>query len=143
MITMGVSWSWLYRRCALWGLAVGAGAGAGFGAFLGTGYFETVGGAATGALTGAVFAIPVALIPALLGAVIVTDAMERRDDFRRSLGIAFAATAVIINGALLLSVALWGDAEGVFVVLAGNAGALPVLWGAWASITKGYARDAS
>jgi hypothetical protein len=136
VITDTVSWTWLYRRCVLWGLATGAGAGAGFGALVGAGYFETVGGAAVGALTGAVFAIPIALIPSLLGAAVVAEAIYRRQDLRRSLGVGFAAVAAVVNAAWLIGIALWGDAAGAAYLLAGDAGALPMLWWGWASITR-------
>jgi hypothetical protein len=135
-----VTWSWLYRRAVLWGLATGAGAGAGFGAFAGAGYFRTVGGAATGALGGAVFAIPVALIPSVVGAAAVTGATYRREDFRWSLGVAFATVAAVINAGWLLGIALWSDGTGVLALLATDAGALPVLWWGWRSITRSAAR---
>jgi hypothetical protein len=136
MMTTSVSWSWLYLRCVLWGLAVGVGAGVGVGVPLGVAYFGTVGGAGSGALIGAVYAIPIALLPALLGAAVVASVTEGRDDFRRSLGIAFAVTAGVVNVALLLAIALWGDAVAVLVLLAGDAGALPMLWWTWASISR-------
>ena len=140
MITTTVSSSWLYVRCVLWGLATGAGAGAGLGAFLLGDYLGTVGGVASGALTGAVVGTLVALVPALIGAGIVTGAMHGSDDFTRSLGVTFAAVAAVINAACLVGIAGWGDGEGLLALLAADAGALPVLWWGWTSISKAAAR---
>lgn len=143
VMTAGRSFSWIYWRCLLWGLLTGAGAGAGFGALLaGTSYLGPASafpGALAGALWGALFAI----IPTLLIGVAVAQFLYERhseatavEDVRRDIGAAFAAVAILINAVALVGIVLTGGPLGVLLLLAGDLGAIPVLWWARASMTK-------
>ena len=129
-------WGWLFRRLVLWGVATGAGAGAAFAAFITIGSYLGPGAALPLALYGAVIGAIVALIPSLLGATIVTDAVRTRDDEGRVLATCFAIVAGVINAGLLVAILAYGDAYGLLVLLAGNAGGLPMLWWGHRRITR-------
>ncbi|HWI04727.1 MAG TPA: hypothetical protein VNT52_13030 [Acidimicrobiales bacterium] len=129
-------WSWLFRRLVLWGLATGAGAGATVGALLGADAYRSAGGALTGAMTGAVLGVIVALIPSLLGATVVTDAVRTRDNESRVLAVCFAIVAGVINVGSVTASLTYGDAYGLLILLAGNAGGLPMLWWGHRRITR-------
>ena len=127
-------WSWLFRRLVLWGLATGAGAGAAVAALITVGLWG-VGALAVG-LYGAVVGAIVALIPTLLGATVVTDAVRTRDDESRVLATSFAVVAGAINAGSVVAVVTYGDAYGLLLLLAGDAGGLPMLWWGHRRITR-------
>jgi hypothetical protein len=134
-MTADRSWAWIYWRCVLWGLATGAGAGAGFGALAaGTSYLGAA-SAFPGALAGAFYGAIFALIPTLLaGAAVAQFLWERQPNV--NIGTVFAVVAVVINAAALIGIVLAGDAYGLLLLLACDAGGLPMLWWARASMTK-------
>ena len=134
------SWSWIYWRCVAWGLATGAGAGAGFGALVsGTSYLGPA-SAFPGALAGAFYGAIFALIPTLLvGAAVAQFLWERQSN--ANIGIAFAVVAGVINAAALIGIVLVGDAYGVLLLLAGDLGAIPMLWWGRSSMAKRWVRE--
>lgn len=133
------SWAWIYWRCVSWGLAVGAGAGAGFGALVSATSYLGPASAFPGALAGAFYGAIFALIPTLLvGAAVAQFLWERQPD--ANIGTVFAVVAGIINAAALTGIVLAGDAYGLLLLLAGDAGGLPVLWLARTCMTKRWLR---
>lgn len=158
---------WLLLRCVLWGLATGAAAGAVVGALIGValatdnglGLIETFSGwdidgapgfvgftAAIGAAYGAVFAI----VPAVVGGLVVTEVTRRRHpqpasppEVRRDLGIMFASVALLMNAIFFPAIFVTADEYapiGAYLVglLAANLAGAPVLWWARSSITKSW-----
>lgn len=146
---------WLFLRCVLWGLATGAAAGAVVGALIGAVSDVEFDGAgalaviatAIGAGYGTVFAI----VPSVVGGLVVTEVTRRRHPqpasppaVRRDLGIMFASVALLMNAIFFPAMFVTADENapiGAYLVglLAANVAGAPVLWWARSSITKSWA----
>jgi hypothetical protein len=108
----------LFGRSLLWGLAVGATTGGAVGALTGvlTGLDGWTGAswlrlAPLGALYGVVLGCIVAVIPSLLGAAVVTEAISARhpdpvseDEVQGDLRLLFGAIIAVLEGVMLLAI---------------------------------------
>ena len=144
----------LFLRCLRWGIATGAATGAAFGALVTlVGSFNTepapalgltLAGAVAGCVTGAV----VALLPTVVGAVLITAVLGRRHpnpaaeaDVERDLTGVFGAVVAVLDVILLLALLAGGDgltsaAIAVPFIVVGNAFVVLMLGRARMSISR-------
>ncbi len=152
----------LYLRCLRWGLTAGAVAGAGTLAYAGfLGHLSDLRDASigvrmeqafSGALQGAPFGMMVAVVPTLIGGLVVLSIVwgshprpASTDAVRRDVGVASYGLTAILAGAVLFAALLEGGAsdagEILPWVLVPTACLLVVLWPAVTSIARGWAGD--
>lgn len=158
---------WLFLRCVLWGLATGAAAGALVGALIGVAFatdnglwvvdtlsgVDIDGAAALVAITtalGVVYGAVFAIVPAVVGGLVVTEVTRRRHPqpasppaVRRDLGLMILAVVILTN-AVFIPIFVTGDENtpiGAYLagMLAANVAGGPVLWWARSSITRAWA----
>ena len=143
-----------------WGLTAGAVAGAGtlgYAGFVGhLGEFQDGSArleqAVSGALSGAPFGMIVAVVPTLIGGLLVLSIVwgshpqpASMDAVRRDVGVACYGVTAILAGAALFAAALDGGASSLAevlpYVLVPTAWLFVVLWPAVSSIAQGWAGD--
>jgi hypothetical protein len=154
---------WLFLRCVLWGVATGAAVGGSTGALLGAAIDRSYGGVdfitdlasaefvLIATLLGVVYGAVLAVVPAAVGGLAVTEVTRRRhpqpaspEAVRRDLGLMFVAVAILVNAAFFPALFVTADenaptGEYLVALLAGNLSGGPVLWWARSSITKAWA----
>ena len=152
----------LYLRCVRWGLTAGAVAGAGTLAYAAlAGHLEELadgedlgsrlGQALSGAMTGVPFGMVVAVIPTLIGGLLVLSILWGSHPrpasvgaVRLDLGVACYGLTAILAGAVVFAALLEGGGsvgEVLPYVLVPTAWVFVVLWPAVRSIARGWAGD--